>query len=86
MSGNTTDNNNLARFLLIFFLGALGSFIINHSGLRPKGWKSRTCGIFFWSILTLGIYWIVVSISNLSFTPNALTSNNPVGYFRVQEA
>lgn len=85
MSEQQTDNKNFARFLLIFFLGAIGSFIINHSSLRPKGWRSRTCGIFFWSILTFGIYWIVVAIANLSFTNNAVGQSSHIGYFQVRD-
>ena len=30
------DNNKLVRFLLTFFLGFIGSIIINHSSLSPK--------------------------------------------------
>ena len=40
----------LARFLLTFFLGWLGSFIINHSSLKPEGYYSRTCAYFFLSM------------------------------------
>ena len=50
------DNNNLARFLLTFFLGWIGSLIINHTSLKPNGWKSRTWAYFFWPMLTFGIY------------------------------
>lgn len=32
------DNNNLARFLLTFFLGWIGSLIINHTSLKPAGY------------------------------------------------
>jgi hypothetical protein len=73
------DNNNLVRFLLTFFLGFIGSFIINHSGLKPNVWKSRTCAYFFLSILTFGIYPLVASICNLSFKENA---GSNIGYFR----
>ena len=31
-------DNNLVRFLLTFFLGCIGSLIINHSSLKPEGW------------------------------------------------
>ena len=85
MSENKSDNKNFVRFLLILFLGALGSFIINHTSLRPKGWRSRTCGIFFWPLLTFGIYWLVVAIANLSFTSNAVDKHTHIGYFRVAE-
>ena len=30
------DNNNLVRFLLTFFLGWIGSLIINHTSLKPE--------------------------------------------------
>ena len=35
------ENKNLVRFLLTFFLGWIGSLIINHSSLKPEGFKSR---------------------------------------------
>ncbi len=73
------DNNNLVRFLLTFFLGFIGSFIINHTTLKPAGWKSRTCAYFFFSILTCGIYPLVASICNFTF--NA-TSGSNIGYFK----
>ncbi len=65
------DSSNLARFLLTFFLGFLGSFIINHSSMKPDGWKSRTCAYFFLTLLTFGIYGLVASICNLGFNPSA---------------
>lgn len=70
----------LTRFLLTFFLGFIGSFVINHSGLRPQGWKSRTAGYFFWSMITFGIYGLVASICNLSFEP---TNETNIGYFKI---
>lgn len=73
------DGKCLARFLLTFFLGWLGSFIINHSSLKPEGWKSRTCAYLFLNFLTLGIYPLVASICNFSF--NAGNSSN-IGYFK----
>ena len=73
------ENNNVVRFLLTFFLGFIGSFIINHSSLKPNGWKSRTCAYFFLTIITFGIYSLVASICNLSFKPNA---NSNIGYFQ----
>lgn len=72
-------SGNMTRFLLTFLFGTIGSFIINHSSLKPEGWKSRTCAYFFLSILTFGIYPLVASICNCSFDPNK-TSN--VGYFK----
>ena len=63
------ENEKLARFLLTFFLGFIGSIIINHSSLKPEGYTSRT-GAYFWlSLITCGIYGLVASICNLSFDP-----------------
>lgn len=73
------ENNNLVRFLLTFFLGFIGSFVINHSNLKPNGWKSRTCAYFFFSILTFGIYPLVASICNFSFKEDA---GSNIGYFK----
>ena len=73
------DNNNLVRFLLTFFLGFIGSIIINHSNLKPVGFKSRTLAYFFLSILTCGIYSLVASICNLTFDP---TKSSNIGYFK----
>ena len=61
------ENKNLVRFLLTFFLGCIGSIIINHSSLKPEGYTSRTGAYFFLSALTFGIYGLVASICNLSF-------------------
>ena len=71
------SNNNLVRFLLTFFLGFIGSFIINHTSLKPEGYTCRTAAYFFLSYLTFGIYPLVASICNLSFDP-AKASN--IGY------
>jgi hypothetical protein len=73
------DNKNLTRFLLTFFLGFIGSFIINNSDLKPQGYRSRTLAYFFISILTFGIYALVASISNLSFDPS---KPNNIGYIK----
>lgn len=78
------DNNNLVRFLLTFFLGWLGlswvgSIIINHSSLKPEGWKSRTLAYFFLGIITFGIYDLVASICNLVFDPSKPSN---IGYFK----
>lgn len=60
---------NVKRFLLIFFLGWIGSVIINHSSLKPEGYTSRT-GAYFWlTPLTLGIYHIVAMINQFMFDP-----------------
>lgn len=64
------NNNNLSRFLLTFFLGFIGSFIINHTSLKPEGFKSRTGAYIFLSMITFGIYGLVASICNLSFDPS----------------
>lgn len=74
-----TMNNNLVRFLLTFFLGFIGSIIINHSGLKPDGFKSRTLAYFFLTILTCGIYGLVASICNLTFDPS---KSNNIGYIK----
>ncbi len=73
------DNNNLVRFLLTFFLGFIGSIIINHSSLKPDGYTSRSKAYFFLSIVTLGIYSLVASICNLIFDP---AKTNNIGYFK----
>ena len=73
-------NNNVVRFLLTFFLGWIGSLIINHTSLRPEGYKSRTWGYIIWGYLTCGIYTLVASICNLTFDP-AKAKN--IGYFKV---
>ena len=74
------ENQNVTRFLLTFFLGWIGSAIINSSSLKPKGYMSRTFAYFFLSILTFGIYGLVASICNLSFDPN---KERNIGYFKT---
>ena len=73
------SNNNLVRFLLTFFLGWIGSVIINHTGLKPEGFRSRSLAYFFLTIITFGIYGLVASICNLTFDPN---KNNNIGYIK----
>ena len=73
------DNNNLVRFLLTFFLGWIGSLIINHTSLKPEGWKSRTLAYLFLGIITFGIYDLVASICNLIFDPGKPSN---IGYFK----
>jgi hypothetical protein len=73
------DNNKLVRFLLTFFLGAIGSFVINHSSLKPDGFRSRTLAYIFLSLITFGIYGFVAAIFNLSF--DASKPNN-IGYIK----
>ncbi len=62
-------NSNLVRFLLTFFLGWIGSLIINHSSLKPEGFTCRTGAYFFLPMITFGIYGLVASIFNLMFDP-----------------
>ena len=76
---SVNDSNSLVRFLLTLFLGFIGSFVINHTGLKPQGWKSRTCAYFFLGIITFGIYPLIASICNFSFNPN---QNSNIGYFK----
>lgn len=77
MEEKMDQNNNLVRFLLTFFLGFIGSIVINHSSLKPEGYTSRTLAYFFLSIVTFGIYGIVASICNFTFDP---TKPNNIGY------
>lgn len=71
------DDNKLVRFLLTFFLGWIGSLIINHSSLKPEGFTCRTGGYFFLTIITFGIYGLVASICNFSFDPS---KDKNIGY------
>ena len=73
------DNKNLIRFLLTFFLGPVGSFIINHSSFKPEGYTSRTLAYLLLAMVTFGIYPLVASICNLSFKE---TSGSNIGYFK----
>jgi len=73
------DNNKVVRFLLTFFLGWIGSLIINYTSLKPTGFKSRTLAYFFLTIVTFGIYGLVASICNLTFDP-AKAKN--IGYIK----
>ena len=72
-------NKNVARFLLTFFLGPIGSFIINHSSFKPEGFKCRTMAYLFLGMLTCGIYPLVASICNFTFDPNKASN---IGYFK----
>lgn len=78
-NGIAVTNNHLARFFLTFFLGWIGSIVINHSSLKPNGYKSRTLAYVFLSIVTLGIYGLVASICNLMFDP---AKERNIGYFK----
>lgn len=73
------DNNKLVRFLLTFFLGWIGSLVINHTSLKPSGFKSRTLAYLFLTAITFGIYGLVASICNLTFDPN---KERNIGYFK----
>ncbi len=73
------NNNNLVRFLLTFFLGWIGSIVINHTSLKPAGYKSRSLAYFFLTMITFGIYQLVASICNLMFDPN---KERNIGYFK----
>ena len=73
------ENKNLVRFLLTFFLGWIGSIIINHTELKPEGYTCRTLAYFFLPMITFGIYALVASICNLSFDP---AKNHNIGYFK----
>lgn len=74
-----TDTNNLVRFLLTFFLGWIGSIVINHTSLKPAGYKSRTLAYLLLSIVTFGIYGLVASICNLVFDP---AKEKNIGYVK----
>ena len=63
------DNNKLIRFLLTFFLGWIGSLIINHTSLKPEGYTSRTGAYLILGYITGGIYMLVAAICNLTFDP-----------------
>ena len=71
------DNNKLVRFLLTFFLGWIGSLIINHTNLKPEGYTSRTSAYFWLGYITCGIYTLVASICNLFFDPE---KEKTIGY------
>ena len=63
------NNDKLIRFLLTFFLGWIGSIIINHTSFKPEGYTSRTLAYFFLAYITFGIYPLVAAICNLTFDP-----------------
>lgn len=71
------ENKKLVRFLLTFFLGFIGSIIINHTELKPEGYTSRTLAYLFLSVITCGIYGLVASICNLTFDPS---NGKAIGY------
>ena len=63
------DNTKLVRFLLTFFLGWIGSLIINHTSLKPEGFTSKTGWYLIVGYITGGMYILVASICNLFFDP-----------------
>ena len=71
------ENNKIARFLLTFFLGWIGSIIINRTSLKPEGYTSRSWLYFILSPITFGIYGLVASICNFTFDP---AKPNNIGY------
>ncbi len=73
------DSTKIVRFLLTFFLGFIGSIIINHSSLKPEGFKSRSWMYLLLGIVTFGIYDLVASICNFSFDP---TKEKNIGYVK----
>lgn len=73
------DNKNIIRFLLTFFLGFIGSIVINHTDLKPEGWTSRSWLYLILTYVTFGIYPLVASICNLFFDP---TRDRNIGYKR----
>lgn len=73
------ENQNLSRFLLTFFLGWIGSLVINLTSLKPAGYKCRTLAYLFLGFITFGIYPLVASILNFSFDPN---KEKNIGYKR----
>lgn len=81
---SSSDSKNAVRFCLTFLLGFIGSFIINHTDLKPVGWKSRTCAYFFLGIITFGIYSLVASICNFTFNAGKKSEschNDAVAFF-----
>lgn len=73
----TMDNKNIIRFILTFFLGFIGSIIINHTELKPEGFTSRSWAYFLLTYITMGIYPLVASICNLFFDPS---KDKNIGY------
>ena len=71
------DTNNIIRFILTFFLGWIGSLIINHTSLKPEGYVSRTWLYLILGIITFNIYPLVASICNLFFDP---AKDKNIGY------
>lgn len=70
-------DNKVVRFLLTFFLGWIGSIVINHTSLKPEGYTSRTLAYLFLGMVTFGIYPLVASIFNFKFDP---ANEKNIGY------
>ena len=73
------DNNKLVRGLLIWFLGPIGSYIINHTSLKPEGYRSNTFAYLLWGFVTMYIYVVVGAICNLTFDP---AKEKNIGYIK----
>ncbi len=63
------NNQNIVRFVLTFFLGWIGSIIINHTSLKPEGYTCRTGAYILLGLVTFGIYDLVASVCNFVFDP-----------------
>jgi hypothetical protein len=79
MKGDFLMDKKVARFLLVYFLGWIGSVVINRTTLKPEGAKSRSWAYFFLMPLTLGIYPTVAAIWNLVYDPDA---EKNIGYVK----
>ena len=76
---SSNDGKNAVRFVLTFLLGFIGSFIINHTSLKPNGWKSRTLAYLLLGFITFDIYTLVASLCNFTFNPK---QGSNIGYFK----
>lgn len=79
ITGGKTMDNKVARFLLKFFLSWIGDIVINHTSLKPEGYRSRTLAHLILGMLTFGIYHLVVSICALTFDP---TKEKNIGFVK----
>ncbi len=68
---------NLIRFILTFFLGWIGSLIINYTELKPEGYKSNTLLYFILGLITFDIGAMILALFNLKFDPN---NEKNIGY------
>lgn len=60
------DKKKIIRALLIYFLGWIGSVIINRTTLKPAGWASRS-----WLIYLVPFYNIIAIVGAFLFNPEA---------------